>query len=427
MDIARKIAEKIGVGIKINDVSFDALSFEIRQNTCDFVIAAMSYTEEKAQNMIFSDPYFRSRQVVIVRHNGKISSLSDLQNIKIAVHLGTTGDTYCTNNLFDCEVIRAKNGVEAALELVNGRADAVVIDDYPAKNLIQKNTGLQLLDAALYEEDYRIAVPLADEEFLEYINVIIGDLKSDGTIQNIVDKHNISQAESKHTSLWGQIYNNLFYKNRYKEILGGLAVTLQITVVALAVGVGIGIAVSVIKMLGRKNFLTKMLEILSNIYVSGIRGTPVVVQMFIIYYLIFGSVNVEKIFIAMIGFGINSGAYVSEIIRAGIASIDRGQFEAGRSLGLSEITTMKKIILPQALRNIIPTLCNEMIQLIKETSVAGFIGIVDLSRAGDIIRSQTYEPLVPLLTTAAMYFSMVCMITYFMSLLEKKLGKGYEG
>ena len=145
------------------------------------------------------------------------------------------------------------------------------------------------------------------------------------------------------------------------------------------------------------------------------------VQMFIIYYLILGSTGLSKILVAMITFGINSGAYVSEIIRAGISSVDKGQFEAGRSLGLTEITTMNKIIFPQAFKNIIPTLCNEFISLVKETSVAGFIGVVDLSKAADIIRSQTYEPFVPLVSTAVIYFIIVCVISHFMSVLERSM------
>ncbi len=223
--------------------------------------------------------------------------------------------------------------------------------------------------------------------------------------------------------MWGQIYNNLIYKDRYKEILLGLKVTFEITIVALLIGISIGVFISMVKILKSRNLFMKIMNIIVDIYIAVIRGTPVVVQMFIIYYLILGSTGLSKVIVAMFAFGINSGAYVSEIIRAGISSVDKGQFEAGRSLGLTELTTMNRIIFPQAFKNIIPTLCNEFISLVKETSVAGFIGIVDLSRAGDIIRSQTYEPFVPLVSTAIIYFIIVCLISYLMSVLERSLGR----
>jgi His/Glu/Gln/Arg/opine family amino acid ABC transporter permease subunit len=211
------------------------------------------------------------------------------------------------------------------------------------------------------------------------------------------------------------------YKDRYKMILDGLLATVEITAVALLIGILIGLTVAILKVSRKNNFAFKILRGLANVYLTIVRGTPVLVQLFVIYYIILSSTGLSKIEVAMIAFGINSGAYVSEIIRAGILSIDRGQYEAGRSLGLSEKITMTKIILPQAFKNVLPTLVNEFIQLIKETSVAGFIGIVDLSRAGDIIRSQTYEPLVPLMTVASIYLVMVMITTLLMSFLERRL------
>ena len=145
------------------------------------------------------------------------------------------------------------------------------------------------------------------------------------------------------------------------------------------------------------------------------------IQLMITYYIIFASVNVSKIFVAVCAFGINSGAYVAEIVRSGIMSIDQGQFEAGRSLGLNYTQTMTKIILPQAVKNILPALGNEMIVLLKETSISGYIGLTDLTRGGDIIRSQTYSALFPLLAVAAIYLVIVCFLTYLVGRLERRL------
>ncbi len=404
-------------------MSYSALPLEISRGTCDFIIAAMSYSEEKAQNMDFSDPYFEADQVIIVSENSDIKSGGDLHNKKIGVHLGTTGDTYCTSNLKDCEINRYNNGSEAVLDLSNGRIDAVVIDNFPAIKLSEKNPETKILDGYLFKEEYRIAVPKGDKEFLEFINTSLQELKEGGIIDQITNKYKNINNQSDKIGMWGQIYNNLIYKDRYKEILLGLKVTFEITIVALLIGISIGVFISMVKILKSRNLFMKIMNIIVDIYIAVIRGTPVVVQMFIIYYLILGSTGLSKVIVAMFAFGINSGAYVSEIIRAGISSVDKGQFEAGRSLGLTELTTMNRIIFPQAFKNIIPTLCNEFISLVKETSVAGFIGIVDLSRAGDIIRSQTYEPFVPLVSTAIIYFIIVCLISYLMSVLERSLGR----
>ena len=245
-------------------------------------------------------------------------------------------------------------------------------------------------------------------------------MKNYGELETIKSNYlYINETES--VDLIGQIYRNLVYKDRYKMILNGFLVTVEITAVALLIGITLGLVISLIKVSRSKSFLIRFFKIIADIYLSIIRGTPVVVQLFAIYYLVLCSTGLSKIAIAMIAFGINSGAYVSEIIRSGILSVDGGQYEAGRSLGLSSGITMRKIIIPQAFKNILPTLVNEFIQLIKETAVAGFIGITDLSRAGDIIRSQTYEALVPLLTTAGIYLIMVMLTTCVMSVMERRL------
>ena len=179
--------------------------------------------------------------------------------------------------------------------------------------------------------------------------------------------------------------------------------------------------VSLTRVSKKNTIFSKILKFIANSYVLLIRGTPVVVQLFVICYIILAWTGLPKMIVAMITFGINSGAYVSEIIRSGILSIDNGQYEAGRCLGLSHETTMSKIILPQAFRNILPTLFSEFIQLIKETSVAGFIGIMDLSKAGDMIRNYTYQPIVPLLTVAAIYFILVSVLTYLLSVFERRI------
>ncbi|MDO4503658.1 MAG: ABC transporter substrate-binding protein/permease [Clostridia bacterium] len=421
IDIAKKIAESLNAQAKINDVSFDAVTLELNSGNCDFAIAAMSYSSDKAQNVDFSDVYYYSKQAIIVPNNSNIKSSSDLDGKRIGVAMGFTGDIYCTENFKNAKIERYNKSSDAVLDLINNRLDAVVVDDAPAKKLISlSNNKVKMLDEYLFEEGYRIAVPKGETELLEHINSVLKYLKDSKEIDKIVDKY-ITDSYSPSIDLIAQIYNNLKEKDRYKMIINGLLTTLEITAVALLIGIFIGILISAVKVSHKENFVIKILKALADLYLTIIRGTPVVVQLFVMYYLIFSSTGLSKIFVAMIAFGVNSGAYVAEIIRSGILSIDVGQYEAGRSLGLSESITMRKIIMPQALKNVLPTLVNEFIQLIKETSVAGFIGVMDLSRAGDIIRSQTYEPLVPLSTVAILYLITVIATTFFMSFIERKL------
>ena len=226
------------------------------------------------------------------------------------------------------------------------------------------------------------------------------------------------------------LHKNLIVENRYMYLLEGLGNTLLIALFATLVGVAIGMVIAVIRVYHGQGTarnpvlrgILSVLNVLCKVYLTVIRGTPVVVQLMIMYYVIFASTD-QAVPVAILAFGINSGAYVSEIIRAGIMAVDRGQTEAGRSLGLSSNATMRLIILPQAIKNILPALGNEFIALLKETSVAGYITIVDLTRAGDIIRSRTWEAFVPLLIVAAVYLILVIGITSLLGMLERRLGK----
>ncbi|MCL1146325.1 amino acid ABC transporter permease [Shewanella sp. 10N.261.52.F9] len=199
-------------------------------------------------------------------------------------------------------------------------------------------------------------------------------------------------------------------------ILNGLKVTLIVTFFAMIMGSVLGVATTLMKMSSKWYFSWP-----ANLYVSVIRGTPVVVQLVILYFIVLASLDVDKITAAIIAFGLNSGAYISEIIRAGIQAVDKGQMEAARSLGLSHWSTMKEVILPQAIKNILPSLGNEFIVLLKETAVIGFIGGVDLMRAGEIIRSRTFEDSIPLFTCAIIYLLLTYIFTFMLSRFETRL------
>ena len=195
--------------------------------------------------------------------------------------------------------------------------------------------------------------------------------------------------------------SNFIDDNRWRYITDGLKITLLVTVFAVLIGVVLGFLIAIVRTTHDKTGKLKILNAICKVYLTVIRGTPVVVQLMIIYFIIFGSVDISKVVVAIVAFGINSGAYVAEIFRSGIMSIDNGQFEAGRSLGFNYAQTMMYIVMPQAFKNVLPTLCNEFISLLKETSVSGYIALQDLTKGGDIIRSRTYDAFCLLYTSDA--------------------------
>lgn len=229
-----------------------------------------------------------------------------------------------------------------------------------------------------------------------------------------------------------KFYQDFIVEDRWKFIVNGLKITLIVTILALIIGVTIGVIVGIIRcahdqqagkeLYGFKKIVLNILNTLCHIYLTVIRGTPALVQLLIMYFIILVSAK-SKVLVAVLTFGINSGAYVAEVFRGGIMSIDKGQMEAGRSLGLSYVQTMTKIILPQAFKASLPALVNELITLLKETSICGYIGLNELTRGGDIIRGTTFDAFLPLIGVAVIYLAIVLLISYLFSFVERRLRK----
>ena len=208
------------------------------------------------------------------------------------------------------------------------------------------------------------------------------------------------------------------------QMLRGLMNTVFIALSALVIGVVLGVLIAVLKVIPKKGLLGTIVDSFANTYITVIRGTPIMVQLLLMYYAILAPLRIPAIYIAIICFGVNSSAYVAEIIRSGILAVDYGQMEAGRSLGLNYLVTMWKIILPQAIKNILPALGNEFIVLIKETSVAGFITVFDLTRAARAIVANTYDAFVPYIVLAGVYLVLVMIATFFVNGLERRMRQG---
>lgn len=222
------------------------------------------------------------------------------------------------------------------------------------------------------------------------------------------------ESPSFFEELYSKIYTSLIYADRWKMLFKGLGITAQITIGALIIGILLGVILSLMKISGKKPLM-----LLADLYLTVIRGTPMVVQLLIMWYFVLVTMQ-NKVLAAIITFGINSGAYVAEIIRGGILAVDYGQTEAGRSLGLNYIQNMRYIVLPQAFKNALPPLGNEMIVLFKETAIVGYIALRDLTRAADAIRSATYSP-VALFTAALMYLAVVLILTRLLAIFERRL------
>ena len=220
-----------------------------------------------------------------------------------------------------------------------------------------------------------------------------------------------------------RFYQNFIQENRWLYMWDGLKITLEVTFFATLLGILLGFIVAIIRSTHDRTGKFRVLNFLCQIYLTVIRGTPAVVQLLITYFVIFGSVNISKVLVAVLAFGVNSGAYVAEICRAGIMSIDIGQLEAGRSIGFGYAQTMWYIMLPQAFKNVIPALGNEFIVLLKETSISGYIALQDLTKGGDIIRSRTYDAFMPLIGVALIYLTLVLVFTKLVSLLERRLNQ----
>ena len=218
-----------------------------------------------------------------------------------------------------------------------------------------------------------------------------------------------------------KLYETFIETNYYTMMLDGLKNTLLITLGALLIGVVIGTLIAVTKYFAEESNVWKPFAVLCDIYVTVIRGVPVVVLLLVFYFIILTSAN--GVVVAILTFGINSGAYMAELIRSGINAVDAGQAEASRSLGLSRLQTMRRVILPQAIRYILPAIGNELIALLKETSVAGYVAVVDLTRAGNLIRNNTYDAVNPLMIVALSYLAMVIFLTYVLKGFERRLNK----
>ena len=430
--IIRTIAERLGYDLEIQDMSFDAVITAVQSGKADIAASGITVTEERKKQVNFTVPYVIAEQLIIVSKKSFVKNINDLKKARIGVQHGTTGDLYTSQNIKEPE--RFANAPVAVAALLAGKVDAVVIDAEPARVFVSQRQELLLLPKPLTYEEYAFAISKKNPGLLRRFNEELVKMKESGELEQIITSYKDKttaeiedEVEKEARSLWlgikEELHINFVKDGRWLYLWRGLLITLQITFFATLMGIVIGYAVAIIRSTADQTGKMKFANFLCKVYLTVIRGTPAVVQLLIIYFVIFGSLDVNKVVVAIIAFGINSGAYVAEIIRGGIMAIDKGQMEAARSLGLSYGQGMREVILPQAFKNVLPSLGNEFIVLLKETSISGYIALQDLTKGGDIIRSQTYDAFFPLIAVALIYLGLVVMLTELLGCLEKRLKK----
>ena len=442
VEICRAVAKRLGKDFRVENMDFDSVIPAVISGKAHLAAAGITVTEDRKKNVDFSVPYVTTGIVVIYRKSDAYAGVGQLKGRKIGVQSGTTSDTYVLEALKQ-EPERYKTTAEACAALKSGRCAFVIADIDPAKNCVKGEPDLALSDF-LSSESYAVAVAKGRADLLAAVNETIAAVKADGRLARWVavytaesDKLKDSAAsapapEAKPSwlaSAW-QSFREDFYlcfqkkagdgSSRGMYLVRGLGVTLQVALAAIVLGLLIGFVVAVVRASHDKYGYFPLLNAVSKVYLTIIRGTPMVVQLLITYYIILRTVD-SKVLIAILAFGINSGAYQAEILRAGITSIDPGQMEAARALGLGYWRAMLKIVLPQAVRNVLPALGNEFIVLMKDTSIVGYIALIDLAKGGDIIRSQTYSVYLPYLTVAAIYLVLVMTFTWLLGKLERHL------
>ena len=418
IDIVNEVGRRIGKTIRIENMEFDSVIAAVQSGKVDFAASGITASEDRAKQVLFTVPYATAQQVIIVPNGSSIASAADLKGVKVGVQSGTTGDLYVKDNIGEPE--RYPSGAMAVAALKTGKVDAVVLDNLPAEKHVAQNAQLKILPEPLTEEKYAIALGKNQTALRDEMNAALQEMAADGSLERIAAAY---VGKEMPADEHGVFYNNFVKDGRWKYLANGLLVTVEISAAAALIGIVLGALIGIIRSTADQTGRFRYLNLLCRLYLTVVRGTPVVVQLLIIYFVIFGAVEVNKVLVAIVAFGLNSAAYVAEIIRSGIMSVDRGQMEAGRSLGLGYGYTMRSVIMPQAFKNVLPALGNEFIVLLKETSICGYIALQDLTKGGNVIMSQTYNAFLPLLAVALIYLLLVVGLSHLLKKLELRLKK----
>lgn len=427
-DILRAIGDYMGVEVRLHDMDFNNIIASIDSGKIDGGAAGFTVTEERKKSVNFTDSFTKTSQIIITRKDSDIKEVEDLNNgVKIGTQLGTIGDTIAKDDFGEENVNSFNKFPDAILSLQNKKIDAVILDKHSAENFVNANKDLTIIETPYLEEEYAIAISKDNPELLEDMNEAIAALKESGEIDKIMDKYQKSDDKQASKGIFGRFKSNIIDNGAYKYLLDGLKTTLIVTICALIISFALGLLIALVRAAnidqayennGFGSVLINILDKIFALFVSIIRGTPSTIQLLIMFNVIL--VNLDNLMlVAIISFALNSSAYMSELFRGGINSVAKGEKEAARSLGLSNFQTMKKVTMPQALKNSLPALGNEVITLFKETSIAGFIGLADLTRGASIVISQTFDAATAYFSAAIIYLVIVLIIEKIFKEIER--------
>ncbi|MCQ1274237.1 ABC transporter permease subunit [Staphylococcus aureus] len=411
IDLAKKIAKDNNLKLKIVNMSFDSLLGALKTGKIDIIISGMTSTPERKKQVDFSDSYMMTKNIMLVKKDkvNEYKDIKDFNNKKVGAQKGTEQEKIAQTEIENASITSLSRLPDVILALKSGKVEGAVVEKPVAEAYLKQNPKLGISNVKFNEEekDTVIAVPKDSPKLLSQINKTIKEVKDKG----LIDKYMTNAANAMNDD-GGFIskYGSFFLK--------GIKITILISLIGVALGSILGAFVALMKL-----SKIKIISWIASIYIEILRGTPMLVQVFIVFFGITAALglDISALVCGTIALVINSSAYIAEIIRAGINAVDKGQMEAARSLGLNYRQTMKSVIMPQAIKNILPALGNEFVTLIKESSIVSTIGVGEIMFNAQVVQGISFDPFTPLIVAAALYFVLTFVLTRIMNMIEGRL------
>lgn len=411
IDLAKKIAKDNNLKLKIVNMSFDSLLGALKTGKIDIIISGMTSTPERKKQVDFSDSYMMTKNIMLVKKDkvNDYKDIKDFNNKKVGAQKGTEQEKIAQTEIENASITSLSRLPDVILALKSGKVEGVVVEKPVAEAYLKQNPKLGISNVKFNEEekDTVIAVPKDSPKLLSQINKTIKEVKDKGLIDKyMTNAANAMNDDSGFISKYGSFF------------LKGIKITILISLIGVALGSILGAFVALMKL-----SKIKIISWIASIYIEILRGTPMLVQVFIVFFGITPALglDISALVCGTIALVINSSAYIAEIIRAGINAVDKGQMEAARSLGLNYRQTMKSVIMPQAIKNILPALGNEFVTLIKESSIVSTIGVGEIMFNAQVVQGISFDPFTPLLVAAALYFVLTFVLTRIMNMIEGRL------
>ncbi|HDC8093264.1 TPA: ABC transporter permease subunit [Staphylococcus aureus] len=411
IDLAKKIAKDNNLKLKIVNMSFDSLLGALKTGKIDIIISGMTSTPERKKQVDFSDSYMMTKNIMLVKKDkvSEYKDIKDFNNKKVGAQKGTEQEKIAQTEIENASITSLSRLPDVILALKSGKVEGAVVEKPVAEAYLKQNPKLGISNVKFNEEekDTVIAVPKDSPKLLSQINKTIKEVKDKGLIDKyMTNAANAMNDDSGFISKYGSFF------------LKGIKITILISLIGVALGSILGAFVALMKL-----SKIKIISWIASIYIEILRGTPMLVQVFIVFFGITAALglDISALVCGTIALVINSSAYIAEIIRAGINAVDKGQMEAARSLGLNYRQTMKSVIMPQAIKNILPALGNEFVTLIKESSIVSTIGVGEIMFNAQVVQGTSFDPFTPLLVAAALYFVLTFVLTRIMNMIEGRL------